>query len=133
MPAGPGRAWLRAATLKLSLLVLLCGLCAVAVRGQTAVDGAVRGTVTDPAGSLLAQVRVRISSPSTAFFEQTVSGRDGSFLFARVPPGEYNVSADVPGFASQTVQHIVVELGSVSNVTVRLGIAGAAANVTVNT
>ncbi len=130
-PVRPGRSRPRAAILKLCLPVLVCGLWAAVLQAQTTVDGAVRGTVLDPSGASIPGVAVRIGSPSAAFSEQTVTGRDGSFLFARVPPGEYSVAADATGFAAYAADHVLVELGGVSVIPVRLGIAGAAMSVTV--
>jgi hypothetical protein len=96
------------------------------------VDGVVRGSVADPSGAVLSGISVRISNPSTGFFVQAVTGHDGSFLFARVPAGEYSVVSGAPGFAVYEVNHVVVNLGGVSVVAIRLGIAGAAASVAVN-
>ncbi len=61
-----------------------------------------------------------------------MTGRDGSFLFVRVPPGEYSVAAAVPGFAVCTVNHVLVELGSVNEVGIRLGVAGVATSISVD-
>ena len=60
----------------------------------------VRGTVTDASGQPVAGARVVVLEYQRA----TRTGRDGTFLIGRLPPGPCTVRITAPGFASVTRQ-----------------------------
>jgi hypothetical protein len=55
--------------------------------------------VVDKDGAVIANATVLLTSGS--FIAQVQSGGDGSFTFANVPPGAFELSFSAPGFASQ--------------------------------
>ncbi|HYL13342.1 MAG TPA: carboxypeptidase regulatory-like domain-containing protein [Terriglobales bacterium] len=67
--------------------------------GQTLERGDINGTVYDPNHAVLPNAAVTLSSASTGFQRAVHSDNDGRFQFAQVPPGEYQLSAEAPGFA----------------------------------
>lgn len=65
--------------------------------------GTVGGTVLDARGTIVAnaEVTLRGITPSGAVYsDAAVTGRDGSFVFTRVPAGRYVVSSAVRGLGS---------------------------------
>jgi hypothetical protein len=125
MPAGRGRASLRAAILTLLCLVLV----AVRATAQTAIDGAIRGEVMDPSGAVIRGAVVTVRDPASAIIRRTSAGADGIFLLPRVAPGEYAITAEGAGFVTETLPHVVVALGEVTTVSIRLGVAGGPATI----
>jgi len=117
------------------LLVMMVTACLLAAgelpaRAQTAVDGAIRGTVSDAGGAAIAGASVQVEDESTGFSARAASDGGGEFLVARVPAGTYRVMIDAAGF-ERMVTGVAVELGAVAEVNVRLRVAGVATTVTV--
>lgn len=101
--------------------LVLAGLVwsAGAALGQSAVDGAIGGRVVDQRGDSVAGARVAVKSAATGETQTVISGRDGSFVVARVVPGAYGVVIAAPGFQT-VVEQVTVELGAVANADARL-------------
>ena len=60
--------------------------------------GRIIGVVTDPSGSVIRGARITATNVATGVSEETVSGDDGSYQIPALPIGEYQVSAEAPGF-----------------------------------
>ena len=63
--------------------------------------GTVRGLIHDPQHRPVAAARVTLRSMASKFSKTIESDNAGEFQFEAVPMGEYMVTVDVPGFASQ--------------------------------
>jgi hypothetical protein len=63
-----------------------------------ATPGIVTGTVLDRAGSVVAGAVVHLTSESDSFSQQAISGYNGEFSFANVPPGPLKLSVTAQGF-----------------------------------
>ncbi|MCL2660909.1 MAG: carboxypeptidase regulatory-like domain-containing protein, partial [Acidobacteriaceae bacterium] len=113
-------------------LLLLLAACAMPIQAQTTVDGALRGTVMDTQSAVIPAATLHLRNAATAVDRTALSSPDGAFFFARVPAGEYTLSAESPGFARQTADHVLIELGSVSTIALHLAPAGAVVAVHVN-
>ncbi len=120
----------------LRALLLLTGVLAFAgavrVVAQSAVDGAVRGTVYDASGALLPGAVVQIEDASRAIVLRTATSRGGEFAIAQVPAGRYRLEVFASGFRRVVAREIVVEVGGVTELPVRLELEAAATTVTVN-
>lgn len=90
---------------------------------QTAQVGQVRGEVTDQTGGVLPGAIVVIASDERGFTRTAVTGDDGRYLFAAVPPGRYTIRVTMPGFDPAVVPGNVVEAEKTTHVPVtpRLG------------
>ena len=76
----------------LSIFVFAC-----AAFGQTA-NGTITGTVTDPAGAVVASAPVQAKKVDTgAVFDVATSGT-GNYNIAQLPVGIYEISVTAPGF-----------------------------------
>lgn len=60
--------------------------------------GIVTGTVLDRAGSVASGAVVHLSSEGNAFSRQALTGYNGEFSFANVPPGPFKLSVAAQGF-----------------------------------
>lgn len=90
----------------------------VLAAGET--TGRLTGTVYDPTGAALGQVPLTLTSPVLLGPATRDSGDDGSFEFPSLPPGEYALEVNVPGFAVIRQTGIVVNLGRTTPVDVKL-------------
>ena len=62
------------------------------VQAQTlAINGSVRGRVTDQTGSPIADGKVTVSNSSTGFTRSLTTGDDGYYVFPNLPLGTYVV------------------------------------------
>jgi hypothetical protein len=72
----------------------------------------VSGTVTDPAGAVVAGAVVSARNLETGVVSPTVANGIGLYVFPSLPPGRYSFSAEHPGFRRVIVGSVVLELGA---------------------
>jgi hypothetical protein len=105
--------------LKFFALLLLVGFSASQAWAQSVVSGEIDGTVTDPAGAVVPNAPVTLSSAESGTSESTTSGSNGSFRFALVRPGSYTLSVSVAGFRTMKLT-VISSLGQVTTVPIKL-------------
>lgn len=82
-----------------AFLILICqSLLLPSVSCQTATSGAIRGTVTDAQGNVLAGATVTVTSTATNQVKTAVTDRSGQYAVGLLPPEVYRVSFTAPGF-----------------------------------
>jgi hypothetical protein len=113
------------------LLVPLLIAGAIA-RAQTAVDGAVAGTVVDSSGAMVPTARVVVHNSATNADTTVSADSSGYFRASRLAPGDYSVKVTAPGFADFTVQHVVVEVGKLTEISPTLGAKGSSTTIVVS-
>ena len=64
------------------------------------------GRVEDPSGAIIAGARVTAVQAATLRTYSTSSDRDGQFLLAEIPAGEYSLSVEAQGF-KRTVEELI--------------------------
>jgi outer membrane receptor protein involved in Fe transport len=86
-----------------SLTTLLCALAVVATStaalAQTT-TGTIAGIVTDDTGAVLPGVTVTVRGETIVGTQSTVSNDKGFYRFAALPPGVYDLSFSLSGFAN---------------------------------
>ncbi|MFN8093504.1 MAG: TonB-dependent receptor [Vicinamibacteria bacterium] len=90
--------WLAA----LAIVVLIPALAAA----QTE-SGKISGTVTDQSGAVLPGVNVTAKSVERATVRSTVTNAQGEYVFASLVPGQYEVTAELSGFATKQTKTTV--------------------------
>ncbi len=80
-------------------LLLAIGLLLCSCRALADVTASIRGTVSDPNGSVVAGVTVTLTDAATGFSRQTTTDNSGSYEFLSVPIGSgYSIDAAATGF-----------------------------------
>jgi hypothetical protein len=79
------------------------------LRAQSA-SGGLTGTVVDPAGLPVAKAGVRITAENTGLSLSGTTNSSGSFAFAGLPPGDYSVEVNAPGFRPRLIRHFKVDV-----------------------
>ena len=89
-----------------SVVFLILASTLLFARGAFAqVDtGAVRGTVTDPTGAVIAEAQVSLVSQDTGLTLSAVTGKDGTYTISPVKIGSYTVSVEASGFKRATTR-----------------------------
>src|SRR5450432_3104101 len=93
------------------------------LRAQSSGTGALTVNVNDPSGRVIAGAAVKMSNGGAVTRTQT-TGATGSYTFALLPPGTYEVSISAPGFQPVTVSAVTVDVTEtrVLNQSLSLGI-----------
>ena len=113
-------------------LFLLCGLVSLAQAVAQNPRGTLWGTVEDSSGARVAAAIITVTNPEFSLARQTQSDDRGEFRIEELPPGEYRVTVNAPGF-SEATSEIVVAVSSVREINVTLRPRDIAEKVIVNT
>ena len=93
--------------------------------------GSILGVVKDASGAVLPGVTVEARSPSVVGVSTTVTDGQGNYRFPALPPGTYQVTANLQGFVAATVADAVVTLGKQLTIDLTMKLAGLTESVTV--
>ena len=77
--------------------MLLCFALAVAGTAQAQSTTSLRGTVTDPSGSVVSGATVVVSDPQSKVERTVQTGSQGEYQFQFLPPGTYIITVSAPG------------------------------------
>jgi len=105
-------------------------LFAAVVWGQA--TSSLRGSVTDPSGAAIPNATLHLVSKDTDVNRSTTSDAQGNYIFAEVPPGNYRLTVQAPGFAKyeQVGIQLEVSLPATANIKMKLGTAQETVTVT---
>lgn len=95
--------------------------------------GDIRGVVVDPAGAPMANVAITVEQTATRMRRELTTGEDGRFVVPGVPPGVYEVSATLDGFAVRRQEDLAVRPGRTATIRLELDKARAPDTVTIGT
>src|SRR5713101_2500800 len=81
--------------------LLLCFVfgCAAPFLGAQSSDASLLGTVTDTSGGVIPGVTVKAANTKTGVVSSSISNDAGIYNFPALQPGEYHVTAEMPGFS----------------------------------
>jgi hypothetical protein len=120
----------------LGWLLSVCAIIATSgsanIAAQTAVDGAVAGTVVDGTDAAIPNATVVVQDTATNAISTIASDASGYFRVSRLVPGDYTVKVSASGFASFTAQHVVVEVGKLTQIEPKLVAGGTTTTVEVS-
>lgn len=117
--------------LVLGVLLFLFAVPAALLFGQAAVAGKITGVVTDAQGAVVQGAVVTATGPALLQprVQKSVSG--GVYQLEDLPPGEYQLSASMPGFKGFQEKGIVLTASFVATVNITLATGDAADTITV--
>jgi hypothetical protein len=98
---------------------------------QTAVDGAVGGTVMDASGAVVPNATVTATEDATRAQQTAKSDDSGYFRIIHLHPGKYTVAITAPGFSDYKAVDVTVQVGLLTNVDAHLQVGSAAQTVEV--
>src|SRR5579884_3951512 len=76
------------------------------MNAQSGFEAQIRGTVTDPAGALVAGAVVRLTDTATGLETQTTTNDHGLYTLNGLRPGHYNLRVEHAGFAPSETKDI---------------------------
>ena len=85
-------------------------LCALLVQGWAqSFQGGLRGAIRDNAGSILPGVTLTLLNEATNVSRTTVTNEAGEYVFERVDPGKYKITATFSGFKKTDRTDVLIE------------------------
>src|SRR5262245_37345561 len=100
--------------------------------GQSEIGGAsLGGTVMDPSGAVVQNVKVTVTQTATSFARSTETSGIGLYKFSLLPAGEYEVTAQAVGFKVAKLSGISLRVGAVATQDVNLEIGTPQETITV--
>ncbi|HWY68412.1 MAG TPA: carboxypeptidase regulatory-like domain-containing protein [Terriglobales bacterium] len=110
-----------------AISVTLC----VSALGQSTTEGAIGGTVYDVAGAVVPNASVVVHNNGTNAEQRVTTDASGYFRVRQLQPATYTVTVTSQGFAPYKAENVIVQVGSLTDVSPRLGVAGSAETVSV--
>lgn len=96
----------------LAIILLLSFLSVTAQSGKSSVGG----TVTDQTGAVIPGATIVVTKIGTGQTFETISNEDGSFLIQGLDPSVYKIEIKASGFASTSVDNVLVRVGDPLNI-----------------
>ena len=78
--------------------------------GQTANTGSITGVVKDPSGGVVAGASVKAINKANGFERKTTTSESGAYELSQLPPGEYRVETEAPGFTRFIAEPVTVNV-----------------------
>ncbi len=111
-------------------LLLLAALFSTSIFAQE-FRGTFSGTVTDPQGAPVPRVKVIVIETRTGTKSDTVTEAAGAYAIPFLAPGEYDLTAEAPGFKKMVRHGLTLSGGEHPVIDVRLEVGGVSESVTV--
>jgi len=94
--------------------------------------GEISGIVRDSSGGVLPGASVSARHPATGFALERLTDSDGRFFLPALQTGRWDITVSLPGFATQTLQGVVLEIGRTIDLPVMLSVQGVTETVLVD-
>src|SRR5258708_18202168 len=98
----------------LVLILVLLGIV-IPVHAQTP-SGEISGTVVDTSGLAVPGVTITLTNPATNVVRNVQTNESGVYVIAAIPPGTYDVNAELSGFCTVERKNNVVQVGSANRI-----------------
>ncbi|HEU0176411.1 MAG TPA: carboxypeptidase regulatory-like domain-containing protein [Blastocatellia bacterium] len=107
---------------------LLCGTGLALAQGTNL--GTIRGTVTDPNGSVIANAKVQVTDLETNLSRDFTTDKEGNYEAAGLKSGNYRVSVSSTGFKT-SVAEVVLRGGDTARADIKITVGAASETVTI--
>ncbi|RPJ64473.1 MAG: TonB-dependent receptor, partial [Acidobacteria bacterium] len=113
----------RRAPSSLAPVVFLATLVLVSMSSlQGQITSSIRGTVSEQTGGVIPGVEVSVTNPETNEKRTTTTNDVGYYSFPALPPGQYEVRAEMPGFKTWTQKGVALSLNRNARIDIKLEI-----------
>jgi Carboxypeptidase regulatory-like domain/TonB dependent receptor len=115
------------------VLVLLFLLVSAQVFAQTqAINGSIRGRVTDASGAAAPDVKITATNAGTGFSRDVTSNSEGYFVIPNLPIGSYTLTIAKEGFEQQKRPGVILDAGTEAVIDATLQVGSVATTVEVS-
>ena len=113
-----------------TIALLLATALVPAAAAQT--TGTIGGTVRDSSGGVLPGVAVTARNVQTELVRSDVTGGQGRFIIAQLPPGEYEIRAELSGFKPHIRRNLQLTIGLTITLDMTLEVGSLSETVTIS-
>ena len=107
---------------RLVTVTLLAASFSALLYAQSTTDGAIGGTVYDTNGAVVANAKIVVHNNGTNAEKTLTTNDSGYYRVTNLASGTYTVSVTLQGFAPYKAEQVIVEVGSVTDLSPRLGV-----------
>jgi hypothetical protein len=111
--------------------VVLCLLAISAVARAQSDRGTITGTVSDPAGAVVASAPIQARNTQTGVLYESATSTTGNYTLVQLPAGTYEVTVSVPGFKTYTRSGLQVQVAQTIRIDIALEVGSSAESITV--
>jgi hypothetical protein len=115
-----------------SLVLILLLLPPVIPAAAAQTSASISGTVQDTNGGVLPGVTITVRNLQTELIRTDVTGPEGRFVVAGLPPGEYQLRAELSGFRPYVRRDVHLTIGQTMALGIKLDVGALAEEVTVS-
>jgi len=108
-----------------SVALFLFGVTIAISTAHSQATASLRGTVTDPTGAVIPEAMVAIKNYENGSSRKTSTDVNGEYSFPQVTPGDYNLVAEKPGFATITNGHIKLLVNTPATLDLKMSLSTA--------
>src|ERR1700676_1368851 len=98
--------------LSLSVCGLLLAVCTFAQSDR----GTITGTVTDPAGAVIANAPIQAKNVATGAVYEAATTTTGNYTLPQFPAGTYELTVSVQGFKKYTRQGLTIQVAQIARI-----------------
>lgn len=113
-------------------LLLFAGVSQSCFGQAAAINGAIEGTITDPSGAAVPNVKVEVTNDGTGFKRSVDTDSSGFFRFSVLPLGAYTLTTQIAAFAAEKRTGIELNAGTTATINIALALASVTREVVVN-
>ncbi|HUK36327.1 MAG TPA: carboxypeptidase regulatory-like domain-containing protein [Vicinamibacterales bacterium] len=121
----------RLAVMLLSAIVLAIVLSSPSRAAAQTSGGSFAGIIADAQGGVLPGATITVRNADSGLVRTTVSEADGRYRVSALPPGRYDLTAELQGFSTAAVKDLTITVGLEFTRNVTLGLQGVQELVTV--
>src|SRR5216684_1358608 len=103
-------------------MVTLWLVCSTLLVAQSTTDGAIGGTVYDTHGAVVANAKITVRNNGTNAEKTATTNDTGYFRVTTLQSGAYTVTITQQGFSPYKAGQVIVQVGSITDVSPRLGV-----------
>jgi hypothetical protein len=107
---------------RLVTVALFVAACGALLYAQSTTDGAIGGTVYDTNGAVVANAKIVVRNNGTNAEKTITSNDSGYYRVTNLASGLYTVTVNQQGFAPYKAERVTVQVGSITDLSPRLGV-----------
>ncbi|MGC2695195.1 MAG: TonB-dependent receptor, partial [Candidatus Angelobacter sp.] len=116
---------------RLVTVTLLVASFGALLYAQSTTDGAIGGTVYDTNGAVVANAKIVVHNNGTNAEKNLTTNSSGYYRVTNLPSGTYTVTINQQGFSPYKAEQVIVQVGSITDISPRLGVGSTTETVNV--
>jgi len=113
------------------IIALMTVVLPLAFAQTEAINGSMRGRLTDPAGAAVPGATVTVVNDATQYTREVQSNNDGYFVIPNLPLGTYTMTIKKEGFEAQRHPGIVLNAGTEAVIDTKLALGAVSTTIEV--